>query len=222
MKKKFLSMLLFVVLVVSCVALTGCGGKKDNPTEPNDGQQSATTTETQNPVDTEVTEPTTEVTEPIAEPEEVTPNAVLDADGYYTWTVGNYTLKTRTNVYDYIDESDGKWNANDMALAIGWGDWTDHLGGNNNEGFKGNDLLLKLAHSSGACNGVNVFGTSTGTIGIICNINTANYSMNNTSFSVSIEYIVITAYAMENFSSPSTNPFAGTAPSIGGYYRFDQ
>lgn len=209
--------MLFVVLIVCCIIATGCGNKKDNTEQANDIQ---TTTDEKEEISKENDENESSTAE--EEIEESTSTENIDEEGYYNWQVGNYTLRTRINIYDYIDKDAGKWNANDMALAIGWGDWSDRLNDINNEGFGGNDLLLKFAHSNGACNGVNVFGTDSGTIGIICNMSTDSYTMNNTSFSVSFEYIAISAYAMENFSSPSVDPFVEIAPAVGGYYRFDQ
>ena len=39
-------------------------------------------------------------------------------DGMYEWQVGKYILKTKTNIMKYIDGD--VWNANEMAMELGW------------------------------------------------------------------------------------------------------
>ena len=116
MKKTVLSIAL---LVIVCLALTGCG-QSDNNAEtatdnesslsaPDESQESAVVEDIQNDFNPDTNE-----------------NPKKDADGWYMYKVDGRDINLKTNVWDYIETVDGKrvFNALKLAEDLGW-EWSD-------------------------------------------------------------------------------------------------
>lgn len=223
----------FVALImVLCLAITGCGQNTDKQEE-NQTSESSTTDnssiENSDKVD-EATSPggiqqidddsyaddaAQDLNQDTIAEDNDSQSENTNADGTYSWQVGSNTLTTNINVMDYIDGD--IWHANEMAAAIGWDpiatkkDGSQSVSMTAKQPFRYQTDEFWIVYSSGA-EKINYFtgNTSDGQrlfgIGTAIDSNDFSYRMNDSDHYITLDLIICFAYAMENMQY-SPDPF---------------
>ena len=150
-------------------------------------------------------------------------NALTNADGTYTWQVGNYELTTHINVMDYIDGN--VWRVNDMAAALGW-DKNSRASSKKPMTFQMDDTYdqyINFSDSSDHCGAIMIYinGDRTPHSLVLPARASDDYTFNDKDFTMSFEGIVAFAYACEQISAnPTVDPFDGVLGTQGGGYVY--
>ena len=240
MKKRITVFVVFIMAMVLCLALTGCGqntNKQDattndsHPGENFDTGDSSIMDGTNNPGGIVQTDDDSYADDAAKDREnesttgDTNNGANGNADGTYSWQVNGVTITTRINVMDYINGN--VWRANEMAAALGWDPYAMKIDGSYNvsmkskkpANFRSNGLVIYYSEASSRCNGISGHiegGDMTFNIAVGGN-GDYSYRMNDADFYWTMEEIVCFAYAMENMPS-NNDPFANVLSGSGSSY----
>ena len=133
MKKRITVFVVFIMTMVFCLALTGCGqntNKQDattnesHPGENFDTGDSSIMDGTNNPGGIVQSDDDSYADDAAKDREDSSTNnddnsdTNRNADGTYSWQVGGQTLTTKINVRDYIH--DGSWDIKAMSEVLGY------------------------------------------------------------------------------------------------------
>ena len=206
MKKRIVTLVVF--LLIACMALTGCSSE-GSKVENTAAPETATVETTEEP---------------------------QDSDGMYEWTVRGVTLRTKTNIMDYIK---GKvWNSVALAESLGLVNINDNPSFRQAIGFKNNDFFVRFhTEHTNDPSGRDIFCYGiwyANEDNINCDVlfldmlqakATSDYWIDyyNAQDTISFEGIVVFTYACEHLvSDPGTDPFSGVFPEReNGKYAFE-
>lgn len=234
MKKRITVFVVFIMAMVLCLALTGCGqntnkqGATTNESHPGenfDTGDSSIMDGTNNPGDIVQSDDDSYADDAAKDRDDSNGNdsanssdANRNADGTYSWQVGGTTITTKINVMDYIDGN--VWRANEMASALGWDPFAMKIDGSYNvsmkskkpANYRSNGLVIYYSEAGSTCNGFSGHIQGEGgylTFAVSFGANGDYlYRMNDADFYWTIDGIVCFAYAMENMPS-NNDPFSG-------------
>lgn len=211
MKKRIV--ISIALLVIICLALTGCGQKGNNTTKP-DNTPAQTNTE---PANNDKQDNPGDETKPNDPNTTVDPS---DNSGLYTYELhGGITITCSTNVWDYIDGNNFDFRA--MAHDLGFIDDLNEMpecqgfthdfdGQNVIVGFAG-DERTNLSDPHFPLVAITRYGTDGGVREIFVNYyydTGAEYTINGSGPKLSFDSIPIVAYILENFSLDNKDPFS--------------
>ena len=220
--KKSIALLIILTMVLS-LTLTGCGQSADTPdsgTTSNDDSSADFDTGDSTIMDG-TNNPDGDTEEASHEEEKQNENA--NADGTYTWQVGNYEITTHINVMDYIEGN--VWHVNEMATALGW-DKNSRSDSKKPMTFQMDDTYtqyINFSDSSDHCGAIMVYinGDRTPHSLVLPARSSDDYTFNDKDFTMSFGGIVAFAYACEQLSlNPSVDPFDGVFEYVGGSYNY--
>ena len=117
MKKRIVFFI--ALLMILCLALTGCGQRDGNAGATNNGSEMGDPGDNQNQETTVVDVPDDYDIGTNEPPQK-------DADGWYTYMLDDREINLKTNIWDYIYNDGGKkvFDAIKMAEDLGW-EWSD-------------------------------------------------------------------------------------------------
>ena len=224
MKKRITVFVVFIMAMVLCLALTGCGQ--------NTNKQDATTNDSHpgenfDTGDSSIMDGTNNPGGIIQSDDDSSNGANGNADGTYSWQVGGQTLTTKINVRDYIHG--GSWDIKAMSEVLGYSpveaygrvDTTHYL----NSGSPIVDIDFEAINSFYGDFYVMTYVSKDSedilSYSVRCGHSGEEYNFGSGDIKVPFELIVAYAYACEHLNEDaSTDPFAGVIPggdSVNGY-----
>ena len=191
MRKRFGIAVAFIMVIVLCLALTGCGQNTSKPaTSNNDVVQpdvSGGENHEENTTSTGIDNK----------------NPQQDVNGLWVFEVRGHEVKLRTNIWDYIgtDETANFFRLTSLARNLGYTERYNYDGLHMNKRSDGTLVFVGFQeHDLGASTEIMV-GTETG---IWSSVRYQNYDTSkmeyvyeNNHFPVSFEFIVLCTYALE-------------------------
>ena len=238
MKKRITVFVVFIMAMVLCLALTGCGqntNKQDattndsHPGENFDTGDSSIMDGTNNPGGIIQSDDDSYADDAAKDREDSGSNdsanssdANRNADGTYSWQVGGTTITTKINVMDYIDGN--VWHVNDMATALGW-DKNKRANSPKPMTFQPDDTYdayINFSDGSDHCSAIIIKGNDRSPITVSLPPRASgDYTFNTQDYTMSFEGIVIFAYTCEYLTdNPSGNPYDGVLSGSGGSYNY--
>lgn len=242
MKKRITVFVVFIMTMVFCLALTGCGqntNKQDattnesHPGENFDTGDSSIMDGTNNPGGIVQSDDDSYADDAAKDREDSSTNnddnsdTNRNADGTYSWQVGGQTLTTKINVRDYIHG--GSWDIKAMSEVLGYSpveaygivDTTHYL----NSGSPIADINFETKNSIYGNFYVMTYVSKDSenilSYSVRCGHSGEEYNFGSSDIKVPFELIVAYAYACEHLNEDaSTDPFAGVIPggdSVNGY-----
>jgi len=219
MKKRITVFVVFIMAMVLCLALTGCGQ--------NTNKQGATTNDSHpgesfDTGDSSIMDGTNNPGGITQSDDDSSNGANGNADGTYSWQVGGQTLTTKINVRDYIHG--GSWDIKAMSEVLGYSpieaygrvDTTHYLNSGSPivdidfeaiNGFYGDFYVMTYASKDSE----NILSYC-----VRCGHSGEEYNFGSGDIKVPFELIVAYAYACEHLNEDaSTDPFAGVIPGVG-------
>ena len=199
MKKRFEIAVAFIMVVVLCLALTGCGQNTSKPaTSNNDVTQPDVGGGENHESDTTATQ------EPIAPSASIdNKNPQQDANGMWVFEVRGHEVKLRTNIWDYIgtNETANFFRLTSLARDLGYTERYNYDGLHMNKRSDGSLVFVGFQeHDFGASTEIMV-GTETGIWSSVryqsYDASKMEYVYENSHFPVSFEFIVLCTYALE-------------------------
>lgn len=240
--KKRITFVVFIMAMVLCLALTGCGqntNKQDattnesHPGENFDTGDSSIMDGTNNPGGIVQSDDDSYADDAAKDREDSSTNnddnsdTNRNADGTYSWQVGGQTLTTKINVRDYIHG--GSWDIKAMSEVLGYSpveaygivDTTHYL----NSGSPIVDIDFEAINSFYGDFYVMTYASKDSenilSYCVRCGHSGEEYNFGSGDIKVPFELIVAYAYACEHLNEDaSTDPFAGVIPggdSVNGY-----
>ena len=160
MRKRFGIAVAFIMVIVLCLALTGCGQNTSKPaTSTNDVVQPAVSGGENHE------ENTTSTQEPVSPPAGIdNKNPQQDVNGLWVFEVRGHEVKLRTNIWDYIgtDETANFFRLTSLARDLGYTERYNYDGLHMNKRSDGTLVFVGFQeHDLGASTEIMV-GTETG------------------------------------------------------------
>ncbi len=208
MKKRFGIAVAFIMVIVLCLALTGCGQNTSKPATSNNDVVQPDVSGGENHE-----ENTTSTQEPVSPPAGIdNKNPQQDVNGLWVFEVRGHEVKLRTNIWDYYEEP---YNADGLYMR------------------KNSDGTLVYVgfqhHTEGSCDVM--VGTDRGTVASVRYANfdasQMEYVTDTIKYPVSLEFCILCTYALEyNQDHPGEDPFADILADYrmsdsGSAYRLD-
>ena len=228
MKKRFEIAVAFIMVVVLCLALTGCGQNTSKPaTSNNDVTQPDVSGGENHENDTTATQ------EPTAPPASIdNKNPQQDANGMWIFEVRGHEVKLRTNIWDYIGRGETKnlfWNQV-LSKDLGYEEPYNADGLYMRKNSDGTLVYVGFQHhTEGSCDVM--VGTDRGTVASVRYANfdasQMEYVTDTIKYPVSLEFCILCTYALEyNQDHPGEDPFADILADYrmsdsGSAYRLD-
>ena len=163
-------------------------------------------------------------------------------NGPYKWNVGKYTLETKTNINDYIE--DNVWKANELAMSLGWDPYAHNMSksGNLAENYQvspnskaptyylKDNVFMQFNYAGSNTNYLSVWLKGERRLYTVlaeASYGDKKYLLNGSDKHLfSMESIVIFTYAMENTDTNTlNNPFENVlyaSDKKNNNYRYDQ
>ena len=199
MKKRFGIAVAFIMVIVLCLALTGCGQNTSKPATSNNDVVQPDVSGGENHE-----EKTTSTQEPLSPPAGIdNKNPQQDVNGLWVFEVRGHEVKLRTNIWDYIgtDETANFFRLTSLARDLGYTERYNYDGLHMNKRSDGTLVFVGFQEQDLGASTQIMGGTETV---IWSSVRYQNYDTSkmeyvyeNNHFPGSFEFIVLCTYALE-------------------------